>query len=38
MHGAFRNNARTRMEFLELIKLRGAQPTSSAALACLPDE
>ena len=24
MLGAFRNNARTRMEFLELIKLRGA--------------
>src|SRR4026209_2699007 len=26
MHGAFRNNARTRMEFLELIKLRSALP------------
>ena len=26
MHGAFRNNARTRMEFLELIKLRSAVP------------
>ena len=26
MHGAFRNNARTRMEFLELIKLRSAAP------------
>jgi GTP cyclohydrolase I len=38
MHGAFRNNARTRMEFLELIKLRGAPSTTSAALGCLPDE
>jgi GTP cyclohydrolase IA len=28
MVGAFRNNARTRMEFLELIKLRGAIPGS----------
>src|SRR4029434_11109214 len=27
MQGAFRNNARTRMEFLELIKLRSAAPT-----------
>ena len=26
MHGAFRTNARTRMEFLELIKLRSAIP------------
>jgi GTP cyclohydrolase I len=26
MHGAFRTNARTRMEFLELIKLRTATP------------
>jgi GTP cyclohydrolase I len=26
MHGAFRTNARTRMEFLELIKLRSAAP------------
>ena len=26
MHGAFRNNARTRMEFLELIKLRSGMP------------
>src|SRR5881392_2052142 len=26
MQGAFRNNARTRMEFLELIKLRSAVP------------
>jgi GTP cyclohydrolase I len=38
MHGAFRDNARTRMEFLELLKLRGAPPATSAALACLPDE
>ena len=29
MHGAFRSNARTRMEFLELIKLRTATPTFS---------
>ncbi|MBI4484966.1 MAG: GTP cyclohydrolase I FolE [Acidobacteria bacterium] len=28
MHGAFRNSARTRMEFLELIKLRSAVPLS----------
>ena len=28
MVGSFRNNARTRMEFLELIKLRGAIPGS----------
>ena len=28
MQGAFRNNARTRMEFLELIKLRSAVPGS----------
>jgi GTP cyclohydrolase I len=26
MHGAFRDNARTRMEFLELIKLRSTAP------------
>ena len=26
MHGVFRTSARTRMEFLELIKLRGAVP------------
>src|SRR6266550_4976590 len=41
MVGAFRNNARTRMEFLELIKLRGAIPgmrePSPAALACAQD-
>jgi len=41
MHGAFRTSARTRMEFLELIKLRqppvavGAQTPS---LACVGDE
>jgi GTP cyclohydrolase IA len=28
MLGAFRNNARTRMEFLELLKLRAAVPSS----------
>ena len=38
MIGAFRTNARTRMEFLELIKLRGAPPMTSAAMACLPEE
>jgi GTP cyclohydrolase I len=42
MLGAFRANARTRMEFLELIKLRsGAQPIpqpASAGLACVGDE
>src|SRR6202521_3621009 len=41
MQGAFRNNARTRMEFLELIKLRSAVPglrdTASAGLACVDD-
>ncbi len=40
MLGAFRANARTRMEFLELIKLRGgAFPSSdrTAALACVED-
>src|ERR687886_1423134 len=37
MLGAFRDNARTRMEFLELVKLRSAVPASSAAarLACI---
>jgi GTP cyclohydrolase IA len=30
MLGAFRNNARTRMEFLELIKLRSAVPSLGA--------
>jgi GTP cyclohydrolase I len=41
MLGAFRNNARTRLEFLELIKLRGAVATareSAAALACVSDD
>jgi GTP cyclohydrolase I len=40
MHGAFRNNARTRMEFLELIKLRSAVPgvRESAGYACVGDE
>src|SRR5881409_3989015 len=39
MLGAFRNNARTRMEFLELIKLRSAIPGlregASASYACV---
>src|SRR5881409_3660915 len=39
MQGAFRNNARTRMEFLELIKLRSAIPGlregASASYACV---
>jgi GTP cyclohydrolase I len=42
MVGAFRTNARTRMEFLELIKLRSAVPTagitSAAGLACMGEE
>ena len=40
MQGAFRNNARTRMEFLELIKLRSAAPglRESGGYACLDDE
>ena len=43
MQGAFRNNARTRMEFLELIKLRsGASAAVEAALpggyACLAED
>ncbi len=39
MHGAFRSNARTRMEFLELIKLRTAVPSArgAASLACLDE-
>ena len=40
MLGIFRDNARTRMEFLELIKLRtaGMMPSSEAAsLACVND-
>ena len=40
MQGAFRNNARTRMEFLELIKLRSAGPgiRESGGYACVADE
>ena len=42
MQGAFRNNARTRMEFLELIKLRSATPlareAASAGLACVGED
>ena len=42
MLGAFRDNARTRMEFLELIKLRSGLPTSaeaaSAGLACIGED
>ena len=40
MLGAFRDNARTRMEFLELVKLRGVTATSmvpSPGLACVSD-
>jgi GTP cyclohydrolase I len=40
MLGAFRDHARTRMEFLELIKHRGGVPTSlpaGAGLACVTD-
>ena len=40
MLGSFRENARTRMEFLELLKLRGTPPTSlpaGAGLACVTD-
>jgi GTP cyclohydrolase I len=38
MLGAFRDNARTRMEFLELLKLRSVSVMSSAAgQACLED-
>jgi GTP cyclohydrolase I len=40
MLGAFRDNARTRMEFLELVKLRGTAPTAlpaGASLACIND-
>jgi len=39
MHGIFRDKARTRMEFLELIRLRSGIPgTSSAAdLACVDE-
>ncbi len=41
MHGAFRNNARTRMEFLELIKLRSTVPLSrdtASDFACVADD
>ena len=40
MLGSFRDNARTRMEFLELVKLRGSAPTAlpaGAGLACVTD-
>ncbi len=39
MLGAFRDNARTRMEFLELVKLRAAPRTvdASAGATCLAD-
>src|SRR5947209_9030613 len=42
MHDAFRNNARTRIEFLELIKLRsavaGLKDATAAGLACVGEE
>ena len=41
MLGAFRSNARTRIEFLELIKLRTAIPglsNTAASLACVGDD
>ena len=40
MLGAFRSNARTRMEFLELIKLRSAAPPlrETAGLACIGED
>src|ERR1700709_593913 len=40
MQGAFRNNARTRMEFLELIKLRSAPAAvrEPGGYACIADE
>src|SRR5476651_1288728 len=42
MSGAFRDNARTRMEFLELIKLHSAVPglpaSSAAGLACVGED
>ena len=38
MLGAFRDSSRTRMEFLELVKLRGAaHAASAAALGCVVD-
>jgi GTP cyclohydrolase I len=42
MQGAFRDNARTRMEFLELIKLRSAVPAlrdgAAPYYACIADD
>jgi GTP cyclohydrolase IA len=40
MQGAFHDNSRTRMEFLELIKLRSAPPgmREPAGYACVADE
>src|SRR6187455_3860497 len=41
MQGAFRDNARTRMEFLELIKLRSASPIfrePARDFACVADD
>jgi GTP cyclohydrolase I len=40
MHGIFRDKARTRMEFLELIRLRSGVPGSRSAadLACVADD
>ena len=42
MHGAFRTSSRTRMEFLELIKLKSAIPglsdRASASYACVGEE
>src|SRR3954449_2380387 len=40
MHGAFRDRSRTRMEFLELIKLRSSVPglREPAGYACVGDE
>ncbi len=37
MLGAFRDNARTRLEFLELVKLRGATSGAASQLACATD-
>jgi len=40
MNGAFRNNARTRLEFLELVKIRGTavMRDASATLACVGED
>jgi hypothetical protein len=40
MQGVFHDNSRTRMEFLELIKLRSAAPgiREAAGYACVADE